>query len=582
MASRPEMNDLVKTSPTTTKDKDGGTGVPSGFILKLYQMVNGASDDIISWVPNGDAFKIGADLNRLESETLPQDRPHDLHLLRRRTCPGVDGRKNRFSAASDNLKPSSATSIGMGYDRDDVSRVKTTSSEDDSCSADDSASESEETNSCDSDRNGKRRLSFLSKRSQSPVVSLDKMRVAKRKKRSAEARIDPDKGKFNYDHVTGGVTVDLSLVSPEISRNGIENLTRIDCNPKEDDDEESRSHCRTKEDRQERLEQSLVVSQVAMKLEEYAKKAKKAKSKGLKSSGRGRASREPTQGVVTPPVHNPTLKSESSSGVSVKYPYMNEQVPCDDSWHDSSDPVVSEIKVKIGSCDKDLAAQSDVIGVGVVTDGDESPNEEDQEEKSAEQAKMCLSYNQGRLSGGSQERIVAVTLAESQQGRNNLFSSPPVGDGFTISTISQKILTRMGDVGIAAVASFCMATPPAEHPDLCRKILNLLASCDMLAVEFQKYRSALCPVDFGPKRSTLPAFSSNFHPNHAVSLLQIWGRCGSRKEAVRFFKVFAVNRIETLARGGRASPDNPIFSQAESSTLQHVADVWFKSVRPCN
>jgi hypothetical protein len=48
MASRPEMNDLVKTSPTTTKDKDGGTGVPSGFILKLYQMVNGASDDIIS------------------------------------------------------------------------------------------------------------------------------------------------------------------------------------------------------------------------------------------------------------------------------------------------------------------------------------------------------------------------------------------------------------------------------------------------------------------------------------------------------------------------------------------------------
>jgi hypothetical protein len=48
MASRPEMNDMVKTSPTTTKDKDGGTGVPSGFILKLYQMVNGASDDIIS------------------------------------------------------------------------------------------------------------------------------------------------------------------------------------------------------------------------------------------------------------------------------------------------------------------------------------------------------------------------------------------------------------------------------------------------------------------------------------------------------------------------------------------------------
>eukprot|EP00978_Attheya_sp_CCMP212_P039560 scaffold206950_cov31-Attheya_sp.AAC.1 len=53
------------------------------------------------------------------------------------------------------------------------------------------------------------------------------MRVAKRKKRSVEASIDPDNGKFNYDHVTGGVTVGLSLVSPEISRNDIENVTRL-------------------------------------------------------------------------------------------------------------------------------------------------------------------------------------------------------------------------------------------------------------------------------------------------------------------------------------------------------------------
>ena len=90
------------------------------------------------WTPNGDGFKIGSDLNKLESETLPQyfrhsrfqslvrqlnfynfrkvnrertfwiykhdlfhrDRPEDLHLLRRRTCPGVDGRKNRFSSVS--------------------------------------------------------------------------------------------------------------------------------------------------------------------------------------------------------------------------------------------------------------------------------------------------------------------------------------------------------------------------------------------------------------------------------------------------------------------------------------------------
>lgn len=95
-------------------------------------MVNCAPDDIISWVPAGDAFRI-SDLQRLENETLPsffrhsrfqslvrqlnfynfrkvnrernfwiyrhkqfhRDRPEQLHLLRRRTCPGVDGRKQR-------------------------------------------------------------------------------------------------------------------------------------------------------------------------------------------------------------------------------------------------------------------------------------------------------------------------------------------------------------------------------------------------------------------------------------------------------------------------------------------------------
>ncbi len=84
------------------------------------------------WAEGGGSFKI-SDLGRLESETLPtyfrhkrfqslvrqlnfynfrkvnrernfwvykhplfhRDKPHDLHLLRRRTCPGVDGRKVR-------------------------------------------------------------------------------------------------------------------------------------------------------------------------------------------------------------------------------------------------------------------------------------------------------------------------------------------------------------------------------------------------------------------------------------------------------------------------------------------------------
>eukprot|EP00560_Eucampia_antarctica_P001916 CAMPEP_0197833508 /NCGR_PEP_ID=MMETSP1437-20131217/19309_1 /TAXON_ID=49252 ORGANISM="Eucampia antarctica, Strain CCMP1452" /NCGR_SAMPLE_ID=MMETSP1437 /ASSEMBLY_ACC=CAM_ASM_001096 /LENGTH=58 /DNA_ID=CAMNT_0043437615 /DNA_START=34 /DNA_END=207 /DNA_ORIENTATION=+ len=43
----------ISLSPTKE-----GSGVPSGFVLKLYQMVNGAPDEVISWLPSGEAFRI--------------------------------------------------------------------------------------------------------------------------------------------------------------------------------------------------------------------------------------------------------------------------------------------------------------------------------------------------------------------------------------------------------------------------------------------------------------------------------------------------------------------------------------------
>jgi len=127
---------MTSTRPKSTSPVpsggEGKNGAPSGFVLKLYQMVNGAPDDIVSWVPSGEAFRI-ADLSRLESETLPsyfrhsrfqslvrqlnfynfrkinrertfwvyyhplfhRDYPEKLAQLRRRTCPGFDGRRNK-------------------------------------------------------------------------------------------------------------------------------------------------------------------------------------------------------------------------------------------------------------------------------------------------------------------------------------------------------------------------------------------------------------------------------------------------------------------------------------------------------
>ncbi|GMI32765.1 hypothetical protein TeGR_g8507 [Tetraparma gracilis] len=101
----------------------------NNFVNKLYAMVNEGDPAVISWVPSGDAFLISS-VPALESSLLPhffrhsrfaslirqlnfyefrkinrersfwiyshplfhRDKPADLKRLRRRTCPGVDGR----------------------------------------------------------------------------------------------------------------------------------------------------------------------------------------------------------------------------------------------------------------------------------------------------------------------------------------------------------------------------------------------------------------------------------------------------------------------------------------------------------
>ncbi|KAI2491536.1 HSF-type DNA-binding [Fragilaria crotonensis] len=248
MSNSSILHDSPLNDAAPSSSKDGS--VPSGFILKLYQMVNGAPDDVISWTANGDAFKIGADLNRLESETLPQyfrhsrfqslvrqlnfynfrkvnrertfwiykhrlfhrDHPEGLHLLRRRTCPGVDGRKNRFSNYS--RKAGDDAGVGdEGYDEE-------------SKSSDESAYEIE---------------------------------------------VAEPKSKEEYHSFIGSDDAKVSQLDV---------VDEPDCSSEKEVDE-----------RVARREQAHVVSQVALKLEEYARKAKR--SRGGTRYG---------VGIVTPPL----------------------------------------------------------------------------------------------------------------------------------------------------------------------------------------------------------------------------------------------------------------------------------------
>eukprot|EP00957_Ditylum_brightwellii_P099658 7591199-Ditylum_brightwellii.AAC.1 len=74
--------------------------------ISLHRSFSALNDIHARWIPSGEAFHI-LDLNHLKNKTLPSffqhsrfqslhplfHRDHELHKLRRRFCPGVDGQK---------------------------------------------------------------------------------------------------------------------------------------------------------------------------------------------------------------------------------------------------------------------------------------------------------------------------------------------------------------------------------------------------------------------------------------------------------------------------------------------------------
>jgi len=583
--------------PPPQPPKEGNGAVPSGFILKLYQMVNGAPDDVICWTQGGDAFKIGADLNKLEAETLPQyfrhsrfqslvrqlnfynfrkvnrertfwiykhqlfhrDRPQDLHLLRRRTCPGVDGRKNRFSAtgaprkSNNNSANSSAnnsstnlaamagipanesrksTAVLDCLESNEMFRTHANSrehSDDDSSAADPSDEES----SAVAARKPRRKRSNTSSYEKPPRFQENNKRsrrgwnlnyTAMHNVRKEESEPEDD------------VHVDLSLVT---SAAGVSNSTvkgEVDHVPSsrlfrtaKDDDEDDASTS-DKDERSEMLEQSLVVSQVAMKLEEYVRKAKK---------GSGRARRSGPQGVVTPP-HPNAMAYSAPRGV----------LTYDDEYNFDSDDDDECIQRR------DRSSSS---STGVVTDGDDSMTSEDDP----------------RPAGGKRVAFISEVNTPVQPIPKKLFLSAPVDDVSTVNVVVKTLLERANTDVPATIAQFCMTTAPNGCDDLCSKVLQLISSCDMLGIEFQQYRGALHPLECSSTLLPSCMFTTGFRKNHAVSVQQIWERSASRNDAVRDFKTFAVNCLNEVL--DNAEVDKTFLSTCQTSALKHTADIWLKS-----
>jgi hypothetical protein len=187
-----------------------------------------------------------------------RDRPEELYLVRRRTCPGVDGRKQRFSRLS-------AQRLSSKFHDNSNSN---SDAEDDVSSSGEDASVGEIMDA----------VTAAKRKREAPPATV----LSSKKPRSTilPPRVENLPQKF--------VELDTSVVSdPAPSPTSVKALL-FDNDEPADDSSTSRKH-----DRMEMMQQSLVVSEVASKLEEYVKKA--MKEKGLSRTRRGGS------GIVTPP-----------------------------------------------------------------------------------------------------------------------------------------------------------------------------------------------------------------------------------------------------------------------------------------
>jgi hypothetical protein len=319
-------------------------------------------------------------------------------MVRRRTCPGVDGRKQRFSRYS-----ARKLSKFDGSNSDDSS-LEDISSDEVEVAVTGAISRKKRTVTPDdpSDAKRSRRLPLWDGSGSEPCET----------------------------PIEDPVIVDTSIVSnPTASPTSVfqTHQTLVSQDRSDNDD----SSAKLRNERMEMIEQSMIVSEVATKLQEFARKA-------MKGHGTGRT-RRGGFGVVTPPYGASSNAPISSRGL----------ITYDDEYE----------KVE-----------------GVVTDGDDSS-----EDLSFTDPNATLATKIPR------KALKELTVAPVPE--------PQIVSSITARILGcNNFQTHGAVVASSAVASFCMTIAPIEDSALCSKILQLISSCDKLAYEFQQYRGALHPL----------------------------------------------------------------------------------------
>jgi len=397
-------------------------------------------------------------------ELFHRDHPEDLHLVRRRTCPGVDGRKQRIART-----PARRVSV---------------EGQNDIRSPDDDLSE------------------WSHEEEAAAMILAEGENSQNKKRRGNDKKPTVSKRPRNITDDALGQEVDTSII--DSSENQVDDLAGP-----------------ATVDPADVAEQSMIVSEVAMKLEQCAKRG------GWSSRARVRA------GAVTPPY-------ESSSTGLLTY---------DDEYQVS--------KTGTGG------SRSSSSSIGVITECDEKSVESEEDRYSVVVAAASKSvYTPMKTKEITVQPLMSKTSAVALT--NRILERTPAHEREELAVPT-------------VVAGFCMAHSPHGDKDIASKILHLIASCDKLSTEFQLYRSALQPSEASgppPKHGffTKPSDPKSHGP---PTVQQTWERNAIRGDAVRDFKTFALNCIYSLT--GKTSTVE-IYSrfdaEADKMILNDTANLW--------
>lgn len=465
-----------------------------------------------------------------------RDRPEFLHLLRRRTCPGVDGRKNRPQFDISSLEKGAAG--GKKTKKATATKKKSPKSPSSSTDAVEvtptpkKKRSSKTTSSSVLGATKKARL-FVSASAatfdsgEDSDSSSDEAPIASRSTKSSTPF-----GKVSSPTIR---EVSISDMSSSIAISGTKTPPRESILLEAAD--------LASQENFELKEQSFLVAEVAQALEEHMKRAKSAAAsaaRGKVGKGGRRASAS-TIGTMTPTLITDTMKYNALT--------YDDVVERDEDVTGIIDKVKLEDDVKME--DDDVAGTTTVV-----TDGDET------EDDTTFSPATSVKSERKVITPFRSSTYKAIQAAKINRARAKSidYTAVPVNDSTIVSIVGMKLTNGhyLNDDARerAIVARFCMSTAPKD-PLLSNKVWHLLSQCKTLGAEFMRYLSALDP------NSTLDLQRAGFG---ALSKSKL-------DDTLRDFSVFIINVLESILvdiKNGAC----PGFAKAETSAIRKAAEAW--------